>query len=95
MRETHTAQASIFDFYSQHEFSDFLHSLSCVLDDHPDILGLQEADLLTGGVQATGQKGLSVESIFRCMPLKQITRISYKMLALKIADEGATGLEVV
>ncbi len=86
MRETHTAQASIFDFYSQHEFSDFLHSLSGVLDDHPDILELLEADLLTDGAQATGRKGLSVESIFRCMLLKQVTGVSYKMLAFHLAD---------
>ncbi len=86
MRETHTAQASIFDFYSQHEFGDFLHSLSRELDDHPGILGLLEADLLTDGTQATGRKGLSVESIFRCMLLKQITGVSYKMLAFHLAD---------
>lgn len=86
MRETHTAQTSIFDFYSKHEFSDFLHELSCVLDDHPDLLGLLETDLLTGGAQATGRKGLSVESIFRCMLLKQITQVSYKMLAFHLAD---------
>ncbi len=86
MRETRTAQSSIFDFYSQHEFSDFLYKLSCLLDDHPEILTLLENDLLTDGAQSTGRKGLSVESIFRCMLLKQITRVSYKMLAFHLAD---------
>ena len=86
MRETRTAQSSIFDFYSQHEFSDFLYDLSCSLDDHPEILTLLETDLLTDGAQLTGRKGLSVESIFRCMLLKQITRVSYKMLAFHLAD---------
>jgi len=38
MRETRTAQSSVFDFYSQHEFAEHLHKLSDVLDDHPEIL---------------------------------------------------------
>ena len=86
MRETHTAQLSIFDFYSQHEFSDFLHDLSSLLDNHPQILTLLENDLLTEGARPTGRKGLSVESIFRCMLLKQITGVSYEMLAFHLAD---------
>jgi transposase, IS5 family len=86
MRETRTAQTSIFDFYSQHEFSDFLRSLSDLLDSHPELLKLMEKDLLTDGPQATGRKGLSVESIFRCMLLKQITGVSYEMLAFHLTD---------
>ncbi len=89
MRETHTAQASIFDFYSQHEFSDFLHDLSGLLDDHRETLALLEKDLLTDGARPTGRKGLSVESIFRCMLLKQITRVSYKMLAFHLVDSNS------
>ena len=86
MRETRTAQTSLFDFYSQHKFSDFLRSLSDLLDSHPELLKLIEKDLLTAGAQATGRKGLSVESIFRCMLLKQITGVSYKMLAFHLTD---------
>jgi len=54
VRETHTAQASIFDFYSQHEFSDFLSDLSGLLDEHLEILALLKKDLLTEGAQPTG-----------------------------------------
>ena len=86
MREIRTAQTSILDFYSKHEFSDFLYDLSCLLDEHPEILTLLESDLLTDGEQTKGRKGLSVESIFRCMLLKQITGVSYKMLAFHLAD---------
>ena len=86
MRETRIVQASIFDFYAQHEFSDFLRELSCLLDDHPEMLAELESDLLTRGAKPTGRKGLSVESIFRCMLLKQITGVSYKMLAFHLAD---------
>ena len=89
MRETRTAQTSIFDFYSQHEFSDFLYELSCLLDDHPEILRLLENDLLSDGTKPTGQKGLSVESIFRCLLLKQITGVSYEMLAFHLADSNS------
>lgn len=89
MRETRTAQTSIFDFYSQHEFSDFLENLSRLLDSHPEILTLLEKDLLSGDVNATGRKGMSVESIFRCMLLKQITRISYEMFAFHLTDSSS------
>ena len=60
MRETRTAQTSIFDFYSQHEFSDFLENLSRLLDSHPEILTLLEKDLLSGDVNATGRKGMCI-----------------------------------
>ncbi len=86
MREIRSAQSSIFDYYAQHEFGDFLRGLSRILDDNPELLETIEEDLLTPGVKATGRKGLSVESIFRCMLLKQITGVSYKMLAFHLAD---------
>lgn len=86
MRETRTAQRSIFDFYSKHEFGYFLCELSSLLDEHPEILAELEKDLLRDAVRSTGRKGLSVESIFRCMLLKQITGVSYEMLAFHLAD---------
>ncbi|WP_020410296.1 transposase [Hahella ganghwensis] len=60
-----------------------------MLDAHPEVLTLLEQDLLTDGVQSTGRKGLSVESIFRCMLLKQITGVSYEMLAFHLADSAS------
>lgn len=89
MRETRTAQTSLFDVYSQHKFSDFLSELSELLDSHPGLLTRLEEDLLSDGVQATGRKGMSVESIFRCMLLKQITGDSYEMLAFHLADSSS------
>lgn len=86
MRETRTAQTSIFDFYTKHDFSHFLLKLSCLLDGHPEILALLEADLRSEGASPTGRRGLSVESIFRCLLLKQITGVSYKMLAFHLTD---------
>jgi len=89
MRETRTAQASLFDVYSRHKFSDLLRNLSRLLDDHPQLLSRVEEDLLSDGAQATGRKGMSVESIFRCMLLKQITGVSYEMLAFHLADSSS------
>src|SRR5690606_12456325 len=89
MRETRTAQTSLFDVYSQHKFGEFLGDLSRLLDDHPEILPLLDEDFRTGGLRPTGRKGLSVESIFRCMLLKQITGVSYEMLAFHLADSSS------
>ena len=86
MREIRTVQTSIFDFYAQHEIGDFLERLSCLLDAHAELLPLLENDFIGADVQATGRKGLSVDSIFRCLLLKQITGVSYDRLAFHLAD---------
>lgn len=86
MRETRTAQSSVFDFYTQHEFGAFLSNLSDRLDKLPKCLTLLENDLNSNSVKATGRKGLSVETILRCMLLKHITQVSYEQLAFHLAD---------
>lgn len=86
MRETRTAQMSILDFYTQHERSDYFKSLSELLDGHRELIRIIEGDLLNKNAKATGCRGLSVESIFRCMLLKQITRVSYEQLSFLLAD---------
>ena len=89
MRENHTAQTSLFDLYSPHKFGEFLRDLSRLLDDHPGILPLLQEDFRTDDGRVTGRKGLSVESTFRCMLLKQITGVSYEMLAFHLADSSS------
>ena len=86
MRETRTAQQSIFDFYTEHEYGKFLEALSDLLDENTHILELIEADLLTPGTKPTGRIGLSVESIFRCMLIKQISQTTYDELSFLLAD---------
>lgn len=86
MRETRTAQLSIFDFYAKHEFGDFLSKLSSLLDEQPELIKLLEGDLVRDSALPTGRKGLSVESVLRCLLLKQITRVSYDKLAFHLAD---------
>jgi IS5 family transposase len=89
MRESRTAQNSLFDVYAPHKFGLFLSNLSRVLDAHPEILPLLEEDFRAENTQVTGRKGLSVESTFRCMLLKQITGDSYERLAFHLADSSS------
>jgi IS5 family transposase len=46
MRETHNAQTSIFEHYSNHGHGIQLQELSKVLDRHPEILDLVAEDLI-------------------------------------------------
>jgi transposase, IS5 family len=89
MRETRTAQTSLFDVYAQHKFGDFLRALSNLLDTHHEILTLIEEDLVMEATCNIGRKGLSAESIFRCMLLKQITGDSYEKLAFHLSDSSS------
>lgn len=86
MRETRDAQTSIFDFYSQHEKAQQLRRLSELLDQHPIILQLVEQDFDKNDVNQTGARGLSLESILRCLFLKQILGVSYEKLAFHLSD---------
>lgn len=86
MRETRTAQLSIFDFYAEHEFGSRLQALSELLDEQPAMLTLIEQDLRNGDTACTGACGLSIESIFRCLLLKQILGVSYEKLAFHLSD---------
>jgi len=86
MRETRIAQASIFESYSKHEFGARLKALSNRLDQHPELLLLIAQDLIDASVENVGRKGLSVETIFRCLLLKQQLRISYEQLAFHLSD---------
>ncbi len=86
MREPRIAQASLFDNYSKHEYGIRLKSLSRVLDEHPDILTLIGKDLINTSVKKVGRNGLSVESIFRCLLLKQSLGVSDEQLSFHLSD---------
>lgn len=88
MRETRSVQASIFDIYSDHEHGVMLSNLSELLDEHPEILELLGADLIAPNCRQTGSCGLSVESVFRCLLLKQTLNISYEKLAFHLSDSN-------
>lgn len=86
MRETRVAQASIFENYSEHEFGRRLELMSNLLDKYPEILPLIAKDLVGNASMSGGRTGLSVESIFRCLLLKQQLRVSYEQLAFHLSD---------
>jgi IS5 family transposase len=86
MRETRILQASLFDNYSKHEFGNQLKALSDLLDEHAEILPLIEKDLVAPQVKKVGRCGLSVESVFRCLLLKQQLQVSYEQLSFHLSD---------
>ena len=86
MRETRNAQSSIFDFYAAHEHAQQLCKLSDMLDERPIILALIEKDFDKKDVARTGARGLSLESILRCLLLKQILGVSYRKLEFHLSD---------
>ena len=86
MRETRDAQISIFHFYAPHALGDQLNVLSNLLVDHPLILDCVERDFRVPDTAATGASGLSVESVFRCLLLKQILKVSYEKLSFHLSD---------
>jgi len=86
MRETRNAQASVFDFYSKHDIGRRLEELSDVLDQHPGIVTLIERDFSKHDVANTGARGLSLESIFRCLILKLTLGVSYRKLEFALSD---------
>ena len=86
MRETRYAQVSIFHFYARHALGDQLSLLSDLLDDHSLILDCVEADFRVSNTAATGANGLSVESVFRRLLLKQILKVSYEKLSFHLSD---------
>lgn len=63
-----------------------LSQLSNILDNHCQLLALLSADLINPTCQQTGSTGLSIESVFRCLLLKQILGISYEKLSFHLSD---------
>lgn len=86
MRETRVAQISIFEYFSKHEQGQKLRALSELLDQHTHILSLIEHDIPITGAVLSGRNGLSLDSIFRCLLLKQILRVSFEQLAFHLSD---------
>lgn len=86
MRETRNAQCSIFDNYSSHPIGQHLLALSDLLDSYPTLLPLVERDFRSDDAAETGACGLSIESVFRCLLLKQMLQVSYEKLAFHLSD---------
>ncbi len=86
MRETRNAQLSIFDNYSSHPLGQQLRAVSDLLDSIPSLLQLAARDFPRDKIAQTSANGLSIESIFRCLLLKQMLQVSYEKLAFHLSD---------
>jgi IS5 family transposase len=86
MRETHTAQASIFQTTTDHEIAYELKRMSDWLDGHPELLDRICEDFQSGGGSRRGRRGMTFESILRCAILKQYRQVDYRTLAFYLRD---------
>ena len=86
MRQRRTVQRSIFENYAEHEIGLRLEQISTILDEQPGILELIEKDFKDDTLKNTGRCGMSIESIFRCLLLKQELQVSYDKLAFLLSD---------
>lgn len=86
MRVTRTAQVSIFEKFSEHEYGIQLKRLSEVLDQQPQLVEIVAGDLVDSSLNKTGRMGLSAESVLRCMLLKQQFGFSYEQLSFHLSD---------
>ena len=86
MRETHTAQASIFQTATNHEIAHELKRMSDWLDRHPELLDRVAEDLQSGGGSARGRSGMTIDSILRCAILKQYRQVDYRTLSFYLRD---------
>jgi len=69
-----------------------LEGMSKILDEIPDAIGLVQADLLSGGVDATrGREGMSPDQVLRATIVKQMNGFSYDELAFHLGDSSAYG----
>jgi IS5 family transposase len=86
MRETRTAQQSIFQPRIDHEIGIELRRMSDWLDDHPELLELVALDVRSATGHPQGRSGLSIDSILRCALLKQYRQVDYRSLAFYLRD---------
>lgn len=86
MRETHTAQTSIFQSATEHEIAQELKRMSDWLDAQPKLLDRVAEDLRSGSGSRRGRSGMTIDSILRCAILKQYRQVDYRTLAFYLRD---------
>lgn len=86
MRETRTAQRSIFQSATDHEIAHELKRMSDWLDAHPQLLDHVAKDLRSCGGSTRGRSGLTIDSVLRCAILKQYRQVDYRTLAFYLRD---------
>lgn len=86
MRETRTAQQSIFQIQTDHEIAYELKRMSDWLDKHPELLDRVGEDIRSRGGSRRGRSGLTVDAVLRCALLKQYRQVDYRTLAFYLRD---------
>ena len=86
MRETRTAQQSIFQSSTDHEIARELKRMSDWLDEHPELLEAVAKDLCRKGGSRRGRSGMTVDGVLRCAILKQYRQVDYRTLAFYLRD---------
>ncbi len=86
MRKIHSTQASIFEFYGEHETGRQLKKISDMLDDNPGILDIAAKAIIDFTKKNTGRNGLTVDSILRVALLKQMMGLTYNELSFYLQD---------
>ena len=86
MRETRTAQQSIFQTETDHEIARELKRMSDWLDSRPELLDLVARDVRSRSGSTRGRGGMTIEAILRCALLKQYRQADYRTLAFYVRD---------
>jgi IS5 family transposase len=87
VRETIPFQRPLSPWFPAHDHARELEAISNILDEHPRIVDLVRQDLVRSQVNPdVGRKGLSAETVFRVVVLKQMSGFSYDKLAFHLAD---------
>ena len=86
MRETRTAQQSIFQSTTEHEIAYELKRMSDWLDGHPDLLDRVSVDLQSDKGSRRGRGGMTIDAVLRCAILKQYRQVDYRTLAFYLRD---------
>ena len=86
MKQSHTTQHSIFDFYPEHELGRELKFISDWLDKNPDLVDWVQHDLSNVCKNNAGRNSFTAESVLRCAILKQTKNLTYEDLEFSLMD---------
>ncbi len=57
-----------------------------ILDRHPELLSITAKGLISNTLQKAGRTGLNIDTVFRCLLLKQPLQVSFEQLAFHLSD---------